>query len=83
MTAHLSLGSSEVHEPKHITTSSTGDAGKVITPSSTTAGSSELRNIKQSEVTEQDEYFAVLFQSIDTAQSIYILPPEPKDFGFP
>lgn len=47
---HTALGSSQVHEPKHITTAGTGDAGKVITPDSSTAGVSELRLLKIDEI---------------------------------
>lgn len=42
---HSSLGHSQVHEPKHITISTTSDAGKVITPSSSTNGTSTLRKL--------------------------------------
>lgn len=40
---HNALPNSELHEPKHILTSTTADAGKVITPSSVTSGTSQLR----------------------------------------
>lgn len=40
---HSALPNSELHEPKHILTSTTADAGKVITPSSVTSGTSQLR----------------------------------------
>lgn len=40
---HSALPNSELHEPKHILTSTTADAGKVITPSSVTGGTSQLR----------------------------------------
>lgn len=42
------LVSSEVHEPKHISDSTSADAGKVITPLS--GGTSELRNLTPAEV---------------------------------
>lgn len=42
---HNALPNSELHEPKHILTSTTADAGKVITPSSITNGTSQLRSL--------------------------------------
>lgn len=42
---HSTLGHSQVHEPKHITIATTTDAGKVITPSSSTNGVSTLRKL--------------------------------------
>ncbi|MDY0087122.1 MAG: hypothetical protein RBS78_00990 [Coriobacteriia bacterium] len=50
MPLHSGMTHAEVHEPKHITLTLTSDAGKVITPSSTVAGTSELRNLVKSEV---------------------------------
>src|SRR5690554_2879138 len=48
MADHRTLLSTDVHEPKHISDSTSADAGKVITPSS--AGNSELRYLTPSEV---------------------------------
>lgn len=45
---HRDMVSADVHEPKHISDSTSADAGKVITPS--TGGSSELRYLTPSEV---------------------------------
>lgn len=42
-TEHVSITSSNCHEPKHITNATTADAGKVLTPSATSAGTSVLR----------------------------------------
>jgi len=42
---HSTIASANCHEPKHISTASTSDTGKVITPSSTTSGESELRQL--------------------------------------
>lgn len=42
---HTNLTSAQCHEPKHISTSLTSQSGMVITPSSTTAGTSELRQL--------------------------------------
>lgn len=42
---HASITSNDCHEPKHISTSLTSQAGMVITPSSTTAGTSSFRRL--------------------------------------
>lgn len=42
---HSTMGHSSVHEPKHITISTTADAGKVITSSSTTNAVSVYRKL--------------------------------------
>lgn len=44
------VGGVNIHEEKHISDATTGDAGKVVTPSSTTNGEGELRNLKISEI---------------------------------
>ena len=49
--AHSVITSSDCHEPKHITSATTADAGKIITPSDTTNGISELRYVDVGEVT--------------------------------
>lgn len=50
MPDHRYALSAEVHEPKHITSTSTADTGKVITPSASVSGVSELRNLTPAEV---------------------------------
>lgn len=47
---HNAIQSADCHEPKHITDAVTGDAGKVITPSGVTAGTSVLRQLTVSEI---------------------------------
>ena len=47
---HASLGSSDCHEPKHISNTNTGDTGKVLTPSSTSNGVSELRYLNAGDI---------------------------------
>lgn len=42
---HSAIVHANTHEPKHITTSATTDSGKVITPSSSSAGASVLRQL--------------------------------------
>lgn len=50
MTEHNILLNAQTHEPKHITDAVTGDAGKVITPSSTVSGTSDIRVLTPAEV---------------------------------
>lgn len=52
MPDHRFAQSSEVHEPKHITGSTTADSGFVITPSSSTNGTSELRQLSLSDLAD-------------------------------
>lgn len=48
---HKDIEDAQIHEPKHIKVSTTADAGKVITPSSTTDGESDFRKLDYSELT--------------------------------
>lgn len=48
---HKDLPNSQLHEPKHILTATTGDSGKVITPSSMTNGVSQLRYLTIGDIT--------------------------------
>lgn len=50
MPEHSTIQSADCHEPKSITTSTTADTGKVITPSGTTSGTSELRKVLATEL---------------------------------
>ena len=50
MPAHVGLQHADCHEPRHITISTIADAGKVITPSSSASGSSELRFLTVEEI---------------------------------
>jgi hypothetical protein len=47
MAEHNTLTGSQLHEPKGIDSASTSDAGKVLTPSSTTANTGELRQLTE------------------------------------
>jgi hypothetical protein len=49
-TEHVDIPNAECHEPKHITDSITADSGKVITPSSSVAGTSVLRELSTVDV---------------------------------
>lgn len=48
---HKDLPVAELHEPKQIAGATTSDAGKVITPSPSTAGAGVLRFLASSEIT--------------------------------
>ena len=50
MPEHDSIQNADTHEPKHITDTLVSDAGKVITPSDTSAGTSELRKLTGDEL---------------------------------
>ena len=47
---HVDIVDANCHEPKHITSSVISDTGKVITPSSSTNGESEIRTLVASEI---------------------------------
>lgn len=47
---HTALNSAQVHEPKHITSATTSDTGKVITPSSSVNNISQLRYLRLNEL---------------------------------
>lgn len=50
MAEHNTLTGSSVHEEKYISSAGTSDAGKVVTPSSSTAGQGELRKLVVTEL---------------------------------
>lgn len=77
MAEHNTLTGSSLHEPKGIDSAGTVDAGKVLTPSSSTAGEGELRNLTESEISDKTEYFTTTFVDVSTAGSVYI----PMNFG--
>lgn len=52
MVNHVDLPDSELHEPKHIQDALTSDAGKVITPSASTPGTSTLRYLLIQELSD-------------------------------
>lgn len=47
---HSGILSADTHEPKHISDATTTDSGKVITPSSTVANTSELRSLNKDDI---------------------------------
>lgn len=70
MAEHSTLGSADVHEPKGITTATTADSGKVITPSATSNGVSTLRQLTDSDLSRTDKT-KNLFGWNDIADSLY------------
>ena len=72
MAEHNTLSGSSLHEPKGIDSAGTSDAGKVLTPSSTSAGTGELRNLVESEIDTKIAYITARFDDVSTAGDIYI-----------
>lgn len=72
---HIALTSAQVHEPKHVTSATTADAGKVITPSDSAAGTSVLRRLTQSEVDNRISELSVRIDDISTASNVYLVAP--------
>ena len=72
---HDVLTTSEVHEPKHITGNGTAASGKVITNSSTVAGTSEYRSLKSGDITEVDVYIGGYERDSTIAEdTLFIIP---------
>lgn len=72
MAEHNTLTGSSNHEPKNIDSASTSDAGKVLTPSASSAGVGVLRNLVESEVNSKTAYVTAVFEDVSTAGDIYI-----------
>ena len=72
MAEHSTLTSTSLHECKQISTAGTSDAGKVITPSASTAGEGTLRLLTESEISSKTAYITAVFGDVSTAGSIYI-----------
>lgn len=51
-TSHKNITGDQVHEPKHFSGATTADAGKVLTPSASTNGVSELRALTITELSD-------------------------------
>lgn len=75
MTILKDLANSELSEPLHIKPAGTGDAGKVITPSSSTAGTSVLRNLMETEIADVIDYITVYVPDVATAGQTYVAVP--------
>lgn len=76
---HVDIPNAELHEPKNIPTSNTSDTGKVITPSSTVSGTSELRRLVASEIDEKQVVLNVRVDDISTAGSYWVVSPYAGD----
>lgn len=75
MAEHNTLTGSNLHEPKGIDSAGTSDAGKVLTPSSTTANTGELRKLTWAEISTRKEYITVELDDLSTASSTYVATP--------
>lgn len=75
MAEHNTLTGSALHEPKNIDSATTADAGKVITPSSSTAGTSVLRRLDEDELANRTAHLTLFFPDISTADSEYVVAP--------
>ena len=53
---HSAIQHADCHEPRHVTTAVVGDAGKVITPSTSVAGTSVLRLLTFAEIAAGEVY---------------------------
>lgn len=65
---HSAIQHADTHEPRHITTSLTTDAGKVVTPSDSVAGTSVLRKLTLAEIDAGNMSDAV-FTLVDNADA--------------
>lgn len=72
---HKDILNADTHEPKHITDSVIGDAGKVITPSSVINGVSVLRYLSENEIENINDIVNVELDDISTASSAWIVAP--------
>jgi hypothetical protein len=70
---HDTLTHSQVHEPKWISLSNTADTGKVITPSSSVSGTSELRKLVETEISNVSDYI-VMEQASGTSSAEIMFP---------
>jgi len=62
----------DLHWPRGIESASTSDAGKVLTPSASTAGTGDLRNLTEAEISGKTEYITAVFDDVSTAGDLYI-----------
>lgn len=70
MAVHKDLPASECHEAKQIIGATISDAGKIITPSATVAGTGELRQLKQTEVLLESQRQTGLSTSTIAVESV-------------
>lgn len=60
---HKNIPNAQLHEPKRIAAATTADAGKILTPSSSTNGESELRNLDYTELDNAPTIFTPEYAS--------------------
>ena len=75
MPEHVDILSANCHEPKHITSGSTADTGKVITNSSTIGGVSEYRKLTEADIDDLIHYVSTTIDDISTAGSVWVTSP--------
>lgn len=70
---HSAISSaSQTHEAKQILSADTSDAGKVITPSSSTPSVGELRFLEDEDIHNKKEFVTVYLPRIDDTSNYYI-----------
>jgi hypothetical protein len=81
MAEHVNTQHVDTHEPRHITISTTADTGKVITPSATTSGESELRQLDSTEIQKKRIAVTAHFNDITTGaiDSTWVVSPVTGD----
>lgn len=72
---HTALTTAQVHEPKHITSSTTADTGKVITPSDSASGTSVLRKLTEEDIDNRITELSARIDDISTAGNVYVVSP--------
>lgn len=87
---HSAIEHADCHEPRHITPSALSDAGKVITPSASVVGTSELRFLTFAEIASglaPDNVFAVVDDADATKKAMFecsgITTATTRTFTFP
>lgn len=75
MAEHSELTGASLHECKLIDAASTGDAGKVITPSDVDAGVGVLRALTEAEISDKTYSVTVNLADISAASVAYVVAP--------
>jgi hypothetical protein len=75
MAEHNTLSGADLHENKHISGSSTGDAGKVVTPSASDAGVGVLRNLLESEISTKTYALTVQLADVGSTTPAHVVVP--------
>lgn len=72
MVQHADItGSAFIHEEKRISSASPSDAGKVVTPSSSSAGVGELRRLNENELMAVKDYYTAFLPDLSTTDSAW------------